>query len=320
MGDRTGCRPPRMRPNLRLGACVIPQVLNPRRYCQESSGLNKKPVIHSLLAARPSALRRPPRPSERPADAAGPASGHLRLVRDEGGHGESARRPEDPSGAATEPPIDPADAVQRASAALAGIHALVMDVLDRIGAGPRPRRRSPREICEIQALMDRAVRDVCRIVDISEIGGRRLFDGYFRIELPSATGGPPRRASIRSMRPEDLGPDAGRSLASLVTGGRFSLLVASIEDASAILQHVAGQIVMERRQLSALSAVPGARDAADDDVARENAAAAMNAQLDLDFAALSSHVTPGAALAAQLAHPGAGRDSDPPPPLTLRRS
>lgn len=290
--------------------------------------MKKKPVIHSLLAARPGALRRPPR-SAAPVGDAPVNQGQLRLVRDDSRRADSAdprsphadpatRKPALPSQNPVSP-VDGVSAIHTASAALAGMHALLMDILDRMNCGGRPRRRSPREISEIQALIDRAIRDIERIVDVTMISGRRLLDGYFKFELPTEAGRPVRRAAIRSMQPAHLGPDATRSLGSLTSGGRNSLLVTSFEDAVIILRHAAGQVGMERHQLSGADVQSKLDTASIGDIARENAAAAMNANLDLDFAALTSDLTPGVALAASLSSQMGPSTPSSPPNLTLHR-
>lgn len=278
----------------------------------------KHSPISGLLAARPRALRRPPHaaPSQSPEIA---STGHLRLVADDHAAASSASKPR--LTAAPEPLAarDAVAALQAASASLAGIHALIMDVVDRMNAGRSPARRSPREISEVQALIDRTVRDIDRIVESNTFRGRLLLDGYFKTELPSDAGCPARRIAIRSMYAASLGPDAARSLIALRTGGSHSLMVASFDDAATILRHAAGQVAMARHHLVGAGLPPAQADSSNGDVARENAAAANNANLDLDFAAVTSQLTPGVTLAASLA--SKSRPTPPPsgPSLTLHR-
>lgn len=278
----------------------------------------KQSPISGLLAARPRALRRPPHAAPSPAsDSENP--GHLRLVADDHATPAEDKVPRPTTAQLPLTARDAASALQSASAALAGIHALIMDVVDRMNAGRSPARRSPREISEVQALIDRTVRDIDRIVESNTIRGRLLLDGYFKAELPAEVGRPARRVAIRAMYAASLGPDAARSLIALRTGGRHSLMVASFEDAATILRHAAGQVAMARHHLAGAGLPPGTEESSNCDVARENAAAANNANLDLDFAAVTSQLTPGAALAATLAAKPQRTLSTSAPVLTIHR-
>ncbi len=258
--------------------------------------VKKRPShITSLLAARPSALRRPPLMSE--------ATEHppqLRLVRND--HDESSTRPQSQPANSVSPQhtiesSDPIDAIRTASTAVAGIYALLTELIDRMMTPGRTHRRSPREIAELQARTDGALRDIDRIAERATVGSVQLLTGYWSATIPGPEATSSRRIPIHSMQTSHLGPDAINCMASLRTGGANSLMVTSVEDALIILRHASAQVAQCRRQLAGLVSRAAPDDSESSDIARENAAASQAACGELDFVEMTARLSPGSCLA-----------------------
>lgn len=256
--------------------------------------MKKRPSqISSLLAARPAALRRPPAGSSSPV-------ANLRLARDEESDPsasscsqslETARLNKD--SAAT----DPALMIRTATTSIAGIYALLGELMDRFNVPGRSHRRSPREVAELQAHTDRTLLEMDRIVEAAEFNGVKLLTGYWSASPARRTDAASRRIPVDSMQTSRLGPDADRTLASMRTGGAHSLLIRGVDEALRILQHAALQVAQCRRRLAELDTAQATPQIDDEGVVRENAAAANAACDDLDFTELTSRLTPGDCLA-----------------------
>lgn len=275
-------------------------------------GVTKKTTgITSLLAARPTALRRAPKPQ---------SPSHLRIsnsdsmdLRDEiPGSVVQSSSSESPS----QESLD--GSVRKVDIALAAIQAILHDFVDRArrhGAG----RRSPRVVAELQSLADDTVREVDRVVSSVVIDGRRVLcrknvgDGPFLLEGPGA------KLALTPMSSDDLGPAPGRSLASLQSGGQASLLITSVDQAVEIAQHSISQISVQRLQLANFTRRESISDDAAQRIAEENQRASQNALGQSDFVEIAGNLSRGNILAASLSARNAPSNRPTPPRLTISR-
>ena len=259
--------------------------------------------ITSLLAARPTALRRAPKPAN--------PSG-LRISRSEPIEDAPAKTAAATQARSSLGQAEWEETARKLDVALAGIHATLTDFVDRavqIAAG----RRSPRQIAEIQSMADGLVREVDRMALAVEVDGRPLPARGEASVSPAILRGPKSSLPISPMQSDALGPAPNRTLCALQTGGQSSILLTSIETAIEIVRHAAGQVSVQRSQLSAFVRRESGSDQSAMSVADENRAAAGTAQNHDEFIEIAGALTRGNLLArSQTARPARGAPSNPP--------
>jgi flagellin-like hook-associated protein FlgL len=259
--------------------------------------------ITSLLAARPTALRRAPK-------SANPSG--LRISRSESQEDTPAKTAAAQQASSSLGQAEWEDTARKLDVALAGIHATLMDFVDRavqIAAG----RRSPRQIAEIQSMADGLVRDVDRMALAVEVDGRPLLARGEASVSAAILRGPKSSLPISPMQSDDLGPAPNRTLSALQTGGQSSILLTSIEVAIEIVRHAANQVSVQRSQLSAFARRESGSDQSAMSIADENRAAAGTAQNHDEFIEIAGALTRGNLLAkSQTARPTRAAPSNPP--------
>jgi len=259
--------------------------------------------ITSLLAARPTALRRAPK-------AANPSG--LRISRSEPVEDAPAKSAAPSQAPSSLGQAEWEETARKLDVALAGMHATLMDFVDRavqIAAG----RRSPRQIAEIQSTADGLVRAVDRMALAVEVDGRPLLARGEPSGSPAILRGPKSSLPISPMQSDDLGPAPNRTLSALQTGGQSSILLTSIETAIEIVRHAASQVSVQRSQLSSFVRRESGSDQSAMSIADENRAAAGTAQHHDEFIEIAGALTRGNLLAkSQSARPTRGAPSNPP--------
>lgn len=270
--------------------------------------MNKKPsAINSLLAARPTALRRAP---------IGNKASHLRISHNDGSIKTPAPAPPAPESRITRETLT--GMVRSLDVALAGVHAILLDFIDRAEASASS-RRSPRVIADLQALADRMVREIDRIAQSTVIDGRHVLCGPVYGNNPARLDGPNYSLPLNCMMPGALGPDPVRTLASLRAGGRSSLLVTSVEQAVEIARHAVAQVSVQRVQLANFARRESLLDPSTTDIADENRRAAQSANEQGDFIEMVGALSRGQALAGMLASKNGRKPGDENPSLSISR-
>lgn len=258
--------------------------------------------ITSLLAARPTALRRAPK-------AANPSG--LRISRNEPVEDAPAKAAAPSKAASSFVEAEWEDTARKIEVALAGIHATLKDFVDRavqIAAG----RRSPRQIAEIQSMADGLVREVDRMALAVEVEGHPLLARNAASGSPAILRGPKSGLAISPMQSDDLGPAPNQTLSAIQTGGQSSILLTSIELAIEIVRHAAHQVSVQRSQLSAFVRRESGSDQSAMSIADENRAAAGMAQSHDEFIEIAGAITRGNLLAkSHAARPTRGAPSSP---------
>lgn len=254
----------------------------------------KTSKIPSLLAAR---LRSPQRTP--PGRAALSSGSHLRICRGDSEPAHNDLSPDYPP-----PAFDAtAAAALRTDLEIAAVAiGSILDLLAEIKAQTSPdgvgRRRSPREIAELQSVLDRTLQRVDQIAASTNSQGTRLLDGGWQIRLPLGDR-PGDSLNIGSMSTSELGKPI--SLAMLRREGHSSLARGSVAAANSSICSAMAQATTQQRQLLNFAnrialLAPGLMA-----VAHENHSAMQSAVSDADLAAITSTLTRGDAMLANLA-------------------
>lgn len=210
------------------------------------------------------------------------------------------------------------EAVRSLDVALAAIHAILLDFIDRAEASTSS-RRSPRVIADLQVHTDQGVREIDRIAQSTVIDGRHLLCGPTSGSIPARLDGPTSSLPLNNMMPGALGPDPVRTFASLRTGGRASLLVTSVEQAIEIAQHAVAQVSVQRVQLANFARRESLLDQSSQHIADENRRASESAHDQGDFIEMVGALSRGQALAGLLASKTARKPGNANPSLSISR-
>ena len=250
--------------------------------------------IRPLVAARVRAARRPP------VDPISKTDTYLRLVRPD----QADALPETGGAARVRAALA---AVHRARAledalvlALEGFDTVESTVrqIDRIlnaeQTGSRPGGPSS-ELVLVQVL--RLIESIDQFTERVRVGGRRLFDGDFQIEVSCAVTGCSACIQIPSLRSNRLGRPPLADLATAISDGAKPRTSVTMRDARRIARGAVDHVADKGRLVAAFLHEETAKIRAAAEAAYENARAADSATRDVEFARSAGRVTALQALA-----------------------
>lgn len=180
--------------------------------------------------------------------------------------------------------------------ALAGIHDLIGELDETLGALQPPRRVSPAQLAALQGRLDQAIAAINDIVKATRVGGRSILSGEGRIIISTEPSSP--SFQLCSVAPDSIGGPARSRLGDIRSGQSCDLAHLSLADVGKIVSRAAAQVALERRRLETFVKRPVIAPDAASHVAAENRAAAQQATADLDLVMATSQLTRGHLLAA----------------------
>ena len=252
--------------------------------------------IRPLVAARVRAARRPPVDPNNEKDT------YLRLVRPD----QADALPETGAPARVRASLA---AVRRARAledalrlALEGFDTVESTVrqIERILSGERSGRRPTWPASEpVFVQVQRLIESIDQFTERVRVGGRRLFDGDFRIEVSCAVTGCSACIQIPSLRSDRLGRPPLADVATAISNGASHRTSLNVCDAIRIARGAVDYVADKGRLVAAFLHEESARILAAAEAAYENARAADSATRDVDFARSTGRVTALQALAAR---------------------